>query len=114
MGAGVSQKTMNGYYYRRLKKIQRELQAAGVPCTYSRYMLIGTTEMRLAWRVAFNTLRASNGEPLRGMMQVYISPSCCMPNWPSLYESGTIELGLERIKQRFSNTRFNRPTEATQ
>jgi hypothetical protein len=90
MGAGVSQKTMNGYYYRRLKKLQRELEVAGVPSVYGRWHLGGN-----GWGVYFNTLRASNGETC-GMMHVCIDAPLERygKNWDA-------EKGIARIKELF-------------
>lgn len=98
MGAGVSQKVINGYYYRSLKRIQRELEAAGVPSVYGRWHLGGN-----GWGIHYNTLRASNGETC-GMMYVTIdSPrESYGRNWDS-------EKGIARIKQLFGK----QTTEAT-
>src|ERR1700690_1070996 len=107
MGAGVSQKVMNGYYYRRLKKIQIELDQAGVCSTYSRGVLSGHDEYntKAYWTIGFRTLRASNGETA-GLIQVNLSADACMPNWPMSYDWSQHELGIQRIKQRFDVNRF--------
>ena len=91
MGAGVSQKVMNGYYYRRLKKLQWELEGAGVASQYGRFQLMSNTG---DWRVSFNTLRASNGETC-GMMHVAIGETERYGrNWDS-------DKGIARIKELF-------------
>ena len=99
MGAGVSQKVMNGHYYRRLKKIQRELERAGVPSQYGRFQLFGKGEGRKAWAAFYNTLRASNGETC-GLLHISINHGDFIPlesygkNWDS-------DKGIARIKELF-------------
>lgn len=95
MGAGVSQKVVNGHYYRRLKKLQRELEAAGVPSQYGRWQLLSTTG---DWRISFNTLRASNGETC-GMMHIAIGNP--QENYGKNWDA---EKGIARIKQLFGRT----------
>ena len=99
MGAGVSQKVMNGYYYRRLKKLQREFAVAGVPSQYIVRQLLSTDGN---WRIAFNTLRASNGETC-GMMHVYLAlPDGTMESYGKHWDA---EKGITRIKELFGKQR---------
>lgn len=95
MGAGVSQKVMNGHYYRRLKKIQRELEVAGVACQYGGLELFSTTG---DWKMSFNTLRASNGETC-GMLYIFVGlHNGVMKSYGKNWDA---ENGIEAIKQQF-------------
>ena len=99
MGAGVSQKAMNGYYYRRLKKIQWELERAGVASKYERFQLFGATGE--PWNIQFSTLRASNGETC-GLMYVTVGENEQYgKNWDA-------EKGIARIKEL-----YGKPTEVS-
>ena len=100
MGAGVSQKVINDYYYRRLKKIQRELTEAGVTSQYARFTLHGVSNEPKgnAFRISYDTLRASNGETF-GMMKVSIHYN----GVDSFYDTiGEGPQAIERIKALFS------------
>ena len=109
MGAGVSQKVMNGYYYRSLKKLQRELEVAGVPCQYGRFQLFGVrngmwyTENGGAFRISYRTLRASNGETAGRMLISYNDGGIMRTNFDNP------EQGIAEIKRQFGKQN----TEAT-
>jgi hypothetical protein len=95
MGAGISQKDMNSYYYRNLKKLQRELRAVGVDSHYGQFQLSGVGEST-NWVIWYSTLRASNGETC-GMLKVSISHG----GFKSLELYGS-ERGIARIKELFA------------
>ena len=94
MGAGVSQKTMNGYYYRALKKIQRELQAAGVYSEYKSFGLHYVGEDR-GFGYSYRTIRASNGETA-GIPSVWIRYQGKTEEFNDLSDAG-----IKRIKEVF-------------
>lgn len=95
MGAGVSQKDMNRYYYRRCKKIQRELAKVGIVAEYRMYSLFFGEEAE-GFSIGFRTIRASNGETA-GLIGI------------GVYHNGRLEKfdwlthakGIERIKTLF-------------
>lgn len=99
MGAGISQKTMNGYYYRSLKRIQRELAAVGVTAQYKAYRLwyVDPAEGSNAkgFGVSYRTIRASNGETA-GIPIVWIRHQGVSESFEEF--SGA---GIQRIKELF-------------
>ena|SRR5665213_4451092 len=98
MGAGISQKRMNGYYYRSLKKFQRELRAVGVNSQYGQFQLMGCVGPKV-WVIWYKTLRASNGETC-GMLRVSINHGdfVALETYGKDWDS---EKGIARIKNLF-------------
>jgi hypothetical protein len=57
MGAGISKNALRSRLYRGLKKVQRQLTQAGVPCDYRGCAVRGANFVAY-----YDVLRASNGE----------------------------------------------------
>lgn len=91
MAAGISQRDMNRKYYRRLKKLQYELESAGVKTIYRRFQLFSGDGAHDGFNICYRTLRASNGETA-GLLQVYITSDGPESN---------PETGIARIKAKF-------------
>jgi hypothetical protein len=100
MGAGVSQKVMNQHYYNRLKKIQRELEAAGVASKYASYNLSGSNAQG-SFDIFFSTLRASNGETA-GMLNVIVTEQAGKTD-TYVFPKSLPEDGIKHIKEVFSS-----------
>ena len=64
MGAGISKRLMNARIYRQLRKIQAELDAAGVCSRYKRLQLRGWDDVNLeaSWVIYFDAATLSNGD----------------------------------------------------
>lgn len=107
MSAGISQKRMNAIYYNRLKKIQHELEAAGVPTNYKQFRLYGFPSLSDNFSIGFRTLRASNGETA-GLMNINIDHNGV--NEVFFFPKAKPEDGIARIKQLFGK-RHGKPSD---
>lgn len=63
MGAGLSTKQFNNRVYKRLQRIKRELENAGVSVKYENYQLCSATDgKQFSFNISYCRLNASNGE----------------------------------------------------
>jgi hypothetical protein len=87
MARGLSKAQEQGYRYRMLKKLERELKASGVACWYVRG---GRLSGNGLFDILIHRMNASNGE-------------CCL--YPMLYRLGQPACGLG--KQESFESGFN-------
>ena len=94
---------MNARIYRQLRKIQAELDAAGVCSRYKRLQLRGWDDANLkaSWVIYFDAATLSNGDTW-GLPQVELSQDAAQKSWQLHYNHLNFKLGVERIKQRFN------------
>lgn len=105
MAAGLTPKQIRARIRYRLRKIQVELEHAGVPTLYHRYQLCPMLEegqdVNQAFNVSFRVLRASNGEVSVLARITVIRSDGVREDYGMTYPAGTFEQGIARIKQLF-------------
>lgn len=103
MGAGISKKALYGRIYNSLKRIQRELETAGVVTKYRGQQLYSGDDAHGGFNISIRVIRASNGE-CAGINTVYIPASgervkdetYCFNG-----ANGDFKQGIARVKQIF-------------
>ncbi len=110
MGAGISQERANRWMLRAIRRIERELREAGVPCHYAnRHLRNGEKSIPVeepslprpfapSFEVGYSHGHMSNGESVLSPL-VFVHTEA--GKRPEVYGSLDFEKGLKRIKGLF-------------